>query len=450
MRILHVPYSFFPDPPGGTEVYVAALANYQRSSGCEVGVAAPAAVASQYDHSGIPVWRFPVSANLDLRELYGEGDKTAAEAFGAILDEFGPDVVHLHAMTSAVSVRLAGQVAERGIPILLNYHTPTVSCSRGTLLKRGSEICDGLLDRRVCAACVLDGRGLPRPLAKLIASMPVSASVRLGQAGFSGRATTALRMPELIDLRIGAFHRMMHLCDRVIALCDWSRELLQRNGVPEEKIILCRQGIAWSSGDAPAPLSRPATMLPLHAAFLGRLDAAKGAHIVAEALNSDPDLPIELDLFGIAQGEGGDGYATRLQAAIGDDRRIRLLPAIPGNEVVGRLREYDFIVVPSQCLETGPLVVLEAFAAGTPPIGSNLGGIAELVKEGVNGLLVSPAAAPSAWANVLQRLVSNPDLLNSLRDGIRPPRHMRQVAMEIIPVYEDVVRQGTRAVCAER
>ena len=105
------------------------------------------------------------------------------------------------------------------------------------------------------------------------------------------------------------------------------------------------------------------------------------------------------------------------------------------------------MVVPSQWLETGPLVVLEAFAAGTPVIGSNLGGIAELVTDGVDGLLVDPASSPAAWADSLRRVCSDPDLLVSLRAGIRPPRHSRDTAIEIMPVYVDAV-QERELICA--
>src|SRR3989442_1723482 len=83
--------------------------------------------------------------------------------------------------------------------------------------------------------------------------------------------------------------------------------------------------------------------------------------------------------LGVRQGASGDRYAAELGASIADDARIRILSPLHPDEVVPRLRSYDVVVVPSQCLETGPLVVLEAFAARTPVIGSKLGGISELV-----------------------------------------------------------------------
>jgi glycosyltransferase involved in cell wall biosynthesis len=440
MRVLHVPYSYFPDPAAGTEIYVDGLAVFQRSLGCDVGVAAPGSATTTYNHSGIPVWRFAVSPNLNLRDLYGEGDSTAAELFGRALDDFGPDIVHLHAMTSAISDRLARQAASRHIPIILNYPTPTVSCPRGTLLRWGSTICDGKLDRRTCTGCTLQRYGLPRPLAKIFASLPVHASRCFGNANLSGGKWTALRMPELVDLRIGTFHRLMEIVERVIALCDWTRELLIRNGVPENRITLCRQGISWQQNESCVQTPQP-FRLPVKAAFFGRLDETKGIDLVVHALKGNPELPIRLDMFGVRQGEAANRYAAELQELIAGDDRIRMLVPLPSVEVIRRIRDYDLVVVPSQSLETGPLVVLEAFAAGVPVLGSNLGGIAELVTDGVDGILVDAAASPAAWADSLRRVCSDSVLLASLRSRIRPPRQTRDAALELMPLYNDVVQK---------
>jgi glycosyltransferase involved in cell wall biosynthesis len=448
MRILHVPYSFYPDPPGGTEVYVNTLATAQSAMGCHAAVAAPGATDSSYEHQGMRVWRFAVSTDLSLVALYGDGDQQAAKGFGRILDDFGPDVVHMHAFTSAVSILLAKQAAQRSIPIVFNYHTPTVSCMRGTLLKWGSEICDGNLHSAPCVACTVNAHGISPQLAKLISMLPETGSHLLGRAGLSGGIWTALRMPALIDLRIRSFRQLMQMVDRVVSLCDWTRALLVQNGVPENKISLCRQGISWSR-DKPGgdPVSTE-LRLPLRAAFLGRLDRTKGAHVVVQALKSDPALPVTLDLFGVSQGEAGNQYAAGIRKLIADDTRIRMLAPLPSDRVVSRLCEYDLLVVPSQWLETGPLVVLEAFAAGIPVVGSNLGGIAELIRDAVDGLLVTPFDSPIAWAESLRRLCREPGLLFSLRGGIRRPRDMQQVAEEMMSLYESLAARRYPAVSA--
>ena len=98
------------------------------------------------------------------------------------------------------------------------------------------------------------------------------------------------------------------------------------------------------------------------------------------------------------------------------------------------MAQYDFVVVPSRWLETGPLVVYEAFASGTPVLGSRLGGIAELVTDGVDGILAN-ADDPGNWAIALAELAGDLTRVDRLRAGIRPPRTMTDVATEMAQHY---------------
>jgi glycosyltransferase involved in cell wall biosynthesis len=92
-------------------------------------------------------------------------------------------------------------------------------------------------------------------------------------------------------------------------------------------------------------------------------------------------------------------------------------------------------------LETGPLVVLEAFGAGTPILGANLGGSAELVTDDVDGMLVAPNG-PAAWAAAIRGLAEEPGRVTALRAGIRPPRTMDDVAAEMAALYRTVLADG--------
>jgi glycosyltransferase involved in cell wall biosynthesis len=85
-------------------------------------------------------------------------------------------------------------------------------------------------------------------------------------------------------------------------------------------------------------------------------------------------------------------------------------------------------------LETGPLVALEAFAAGVPVLGANLGGIAELVRDGVDGILVAPDD-PVAWATTIRQLADNRQVIGVLRTGIAPPRTMDGPADDMAKLY---------------
>jgi glycosyltransferase involved in cell wall biosynthesis len=426
-------------------VYVESLARELRARGVECLVAAPGGEGA-YALDGLPVHRFGGGGGGDdLRQLYGAGDPLAAAAFGRLLESERPDVVHLHAFSSAVSVRLVREARQRGMSVLYTYHTPTASCQRGTLLRWGSDVCDGRLEVHPCARCTLHGLGVPRPWSDLLGSLPTAAGGLAAAAGRSGGPWTALRMTELVARRQAAFRTLTREVERVVVVCEWARELLRRNGVPAGKITVSRHGLPERGPGGPPggpPAMPPPPEGPLRIAFLGRLDPTKGPHVLLRAIRALPAAPLELHLYGVVQGAAGRAYAGQLEELMTGDRRLAMLPAVPGDQVVARLRGYHVLAVPSQWLETGPLVVLEAFAAGIPVVGSDLGGIAELVEHEVDGLLVEPAST-AAWGRALRRLVEERGLLARLRAGVRPPRSMGVVAGEMLSLYHAALRSRT-------
>jgi glycosyltransferase involved in cell wall biosynthesis len=448
MKIIYVPFCFYPDPIGGTEVYVEALASHLQEQDVQVLISAPAECDAAYQHHGLRVRRFAVSPNIaNLRELYGKGDNLAAQRFGQILDVESPDVVHVHAFTRGVSLALVRQAKQRGIPVVFTYHTPTVSCQRGTLMRWGRDVCDGTLDVHTCTRCTLHGLGGHRLLSVAVGSLPPIVGALLGISGLSGGFWTALRMTELVQLRQATFLALMAEVDHVVALCQWVQELLLRNGVPATNITVSRHGLpqplgdeAMNGGEPGGRHGNPSAQHQLRMAFLGRVDPTKGPDLLIQALQALPGAPISLDLYGIVQSGVGDRYCQQLQESAAGDPRIQFLPPMPSAQVVGMLKNYHLLAVPSRWLETGPLVVLEAFAAGVPVLGSNLGGIAELVEHGRNGLLVEPDS-PEARCQTFRRLVENPALLVQLRAGIRPPRRMQEVAQEMLALYTGLVKR---------
>ena len=98
-----------------------------------------------------------------MSELYGEGDELAAREFEKILDEEEPDLVHLHAFTRGVSLKIVRAAKARQIPVVFTYHTPTVTCTRGTMMRWGRIPCDGEMLGRRCTACTLHGLGIESP-----------------------------------------------------------------------------------------------------------------------------------------------------------------------------------------------------------------------------------------------------------------------------------------------
>jgi glycosyltransferase involved in cell wall biosynthesis len=393
----------------------------------------------------VRVHRFPFDArpeNLDA--LYGAGDAMAADAFDNILDAERPDLVHQHALTPACSGALVARARLRQLPVVFTYHTPTVSCQRGTMLRWGSEACDGRLDAHTCTACSLHGLGLNRTVSRMLASTPEAIGDAIAHAGLSGGGWTALRLSALMRRRHEEIARVWAAVDRIVVLADWVEKVLIANGVPRGRLARVPHGVA----PVETPPRQAWDAANVRLAHLGRLDAGKGTNLLIAAVRSLPDAPVTLDVFGITQNDADRRELDQLRLLAGGDTRIRFLPPIPHAEIGARLAAFDAVVVPSQLLETGPLVVLEAFAAGVPVIGSALGGIAEKVRHDVDGLLVTPPDSVLAWRDQLSSCATDRWRLTRLRAGIRPPRSLDAHASAMYDLYRAVRDEHSAAVAA--
>jgi glycosyltransferase involved in cell wall biosynthesis len=440
--VLHVSYTYAPDPCGGTEKFVESLTTALLSRGLRAAVAAPAKKNQTYKTAGVPVFRFRhASGNLPLNYLYGFGDPIAAASFDAIIAREHPDLVHLHAFSPAVSIRLVRSLKKCGIPIVFTYHTPTVSCQRGTLMEWGRDICDGRIGVQRCAACSLHANGLPRFVALLAARLPPAIGAVADLSGHEGSIGTVFRIPALIQSRHAAFRELLTLVDHIVAPSQWARDVLIRNGADLGKLTVSQQGVALSLPaldrlNKQAVETRRARRIKF--VCLARLDPSKGLHVLVEALNLVPALDLAVDVFGTVQDHHNESYLRRLQRIARGDRRIRFYTEFTQEEIFRQLSHYDAMLVPSVWLETGPLVVLEAFAAGIPVIGSRLGGIAERILDGKDGMLVQPANV-EAWADAIRRIVERPDLLAQLQAGVRPPRTIDDAAIDMMQIYSSLI-----------
>jgi len=304
-------------------------------------------------------------------------------------------LVHFHAHTRAISLKLVNKIKARNLPVVFTYHTPTITCQRGTMLRWGDKECDGLMEPVRCTECSLHGKGLNKTLAQSLARIPVGLSSTIGKLVGKSKFGTALRTRELVSKRQSTVKKFLGKMDHIIAVCQWVFDALVINGIPTEKITLCRQELTQDSLRETDERTITEEFVSdrskaIKLVFLGRLDPTKGVDLLISALQLIPEHPVTLDIYGVSQGDGGVTYESQLRSSVAQDYRIQFRQPVPSGEIIKTLRQYDALVVPSRWMETGPLVVLEAFAAGIPVIGSNLGGIRELVTDGLNGFLVNP------------------------------------------------------------
>ena len=101
---------------------------------------------------------------------------------------------------------------------------------------------------------------------------------------------------------------------------------------------------------------------------------------------------------------------------IKSDSRINKLGNLPQKDLLPKLQFYDLAVVPSIWMETGPLTILEAFAAGIPVAGTNLGGIKELLSDQKGCFLLS--SDPTSWKNLFLDILNKKVILSKFK----PPK----------------------------
>ena len=222
----------------------------------------------------------------------------------------------------------------------------------------------------------------------------------------------------------------------VRAISHFNRELLERlyaAARADRKVTVIHMGIEperYGSGEGPrgaedgaeTPAGAPARLLCVAAlkpykglpVLLAACEAlaTEGRSFVCEVVGEGPDRRrLEREIRRRGLGGGTEGSL------------VRLLGALPQEQVARRLERADVFVLPSVVAKDGqmeglPVVLMEALAARRPTVATRLSGIPELVEDGVTGLLVEPGD-PGELVTAIRRLLDDPGLAKRLAEAGR-------------------------------
>ena len=297
--------------------------------------------------------------NADLRESHSlMGDlelaagaiwsRSAERRVGAAILANRPQVLHVHNTFPAASPSVYAAGATHGVPVVQTLHNYRFVCPAATVFRDG----------HVCTDCV--GRSLQWPAV-------VHACVRGSRSqSLVAAATNTVRRAR------ASFTRGI---DVYIALTQFQRDLMIAGGLPSERIRVIPNFLEsdLQTGDE----SRTGVL------FAGRLSGEKGIAVLLKAASLVP---------GTVSVAGSGPLRNTVEAAAAAGHLVSL-GSLPRAALIERLRQAIALVVPSIWFEGFPLVLLEAFATGTPVIASRIGSLAELVEDGMTGLLVEPGNA---------------------------------------------------------
>jgi glycosyltransferase involved in cell wall biosynthesis len=442
MKIVLPVHHFPPRYSAGAELYTFRLARWLQAHGHQVEVVCVEAIdrggpgelqVVEDRYEGIAVQRLSfdmVRAN-DYRWSYD--NPLLREWFAAYLAARQPDIVHCQAGYLIGAAPLHAAVAA-GIPTVLTLHDYWFLCPRITLQRGDGALCETIpADPAGCAWCMrLESRRY---------RLPDQISY-----GLAGRAAQALALSgarrEIADRRVYLLPALA-LPGAVIAP---SRFLAERYApfVAPDRLHISRYGLDLAPFQS---RHRPQPDGTLRIGFTGQIAPHKGVHLLVEALRAlqTRGRPVELHIYGGL--EARPDYVARLRRLAGDDRRIQLHGRFENSRVAEILMGLDVAVVPSIWYENSPLAIMEAHAAGTPVVTAALGGMAELVRDGVDGLHFK-AVDSADLTRQLQRLLDEPELLLSLRSGVTMPRDIEDEMLQLVAIYQRLVPNQVAALDA--
>ncbi|MBX6740946.1 MAG: glycosyltransferase family 4 protein [Acetobacteraceae bacterium] len=260
-----------------------------------------------------------------------------------------PAVMHAHNLFPLISPAAYYAASAEGVPVVQTVHNFRLFCVNAQFFRDG----------RPCEDCM--GRVLPWPG---IRHRCYRGSVQLS-AGVAGLLATHR-----------AFGTWLRRVDVMIALNAFVRCKLMAGGFPPERIVVKPNFLEVDPGAGEATRDS-------YALFAGRLSPEKGLATLIEAWAR---LPGELRLKIV-----GDGpLAAEAVARAASNPRIEFLGRRSRPEVLQLMRDAAVVIVPSEWYELMPLVVIEAFAVGTPVLAARIGALAGLVDDGRTGQLFMP------------------------------------------------------------
>jgi glycosyltransferase involved in cell wall biosynthesis/predicted nucleic acid-binding Zn-ribbon protein len=449
MRVALVANGLPPYARTGVETHAANLAGALVRAGVEVELFAPCPIDGLAPYAQRREGRGSVDEPWSVTWIHlppPGGSNQAHEdavrrAFGAFLDAERPDVVHFeHLLGLGLGALQAAN--ERNLPSLYQAHDfhlisdcPTLCAPDLTVLKPsdvdglararvGREFLDGFSDLGDHHGWVLEG-DLDTEAASHLAAIMHGPSTDV--EGFEAARAVIMDWQAKGRMIAAGVDRCYASSPRLLAQLQGGlgRALECRPAGIQIEALAARK--PRTSGDA------------LRLGFLGGIGKHKGLHLLLDAFESLPEGQATLQIHG-----GGTDrvYIEQMRARardVGADWR----GTYSGEEVGEILGEIDVLVVPSLWVENAPFVIMEAQAARCPVVVSRSEFTMECVREGVDALLFDRGNKDSLL-ETLQRLIVEPDLMESLRAAIVAPLELNSEARGWIEIYAELQAERRR------
>jgi glycosyltransferase involved in cell wall biosynthesis len=310
----------------------------------------------------------------------------------AAIQRFEPDVVHFHNIYHQLSPSVLRPVRRSGARAVMTLHDYKLACPSYQLLDHGT----------LCDACV--GHSTLHAVRRRCKGGSVSASALLSVESGIHRVT-------------GAYGSV----DRFISPSRFLADVMARAGVAPERLVVVPHFLEAHDEVTSEPRR--------DVVVAGRLSPEKGIDV---AVRAAARLPEGVRLH--VAGDGPErGRLEDLAVAVAPGR-VTFHGRLDKDELRRLVASSVATVVPSRWHENQPMTILESYAVGVPVVVTHLGGMPELVNDGVDGCVVPPDD-PRALAAALTGLLEQPAVaaemgrrgLERLRRDFDPALHLARL-----------------------
>ncbi len=335
------------------------------------------------------------------RVLYSREAKSKIKA---LIEATQPDIAHVHGIAHETSPSILPAIKKAGIPIVQTLHDYKLLCPNTSFVSQG-VICEKCKKHRyynvVRYRCKRDS---------------LAASLLAGMELYFHKAT------KIYEGNVDLF----------ISPSRFLQNKVTEYGIQNPIVHLPN----YVNLDDFQPCFKPLDYF----VFSGRLTQLKGVETLLAAMRQVK----ESHLYVAGAGE----LERHLKAYVLEQRitNVTFVGHLNKSDLIALIQRALFTVVPSEWYENYPMTVLESFACGTPVIGTNIGGIPELVRDGENGLLFEPGNVTDLAKKIYDMLRNREQAVTMGRIGRRqveqtnsPERHYRQT----IRIYKQLVQDGT-------
>ena len=395
-RVLLVNKFYYPR--GGDCIVVLNSETLLRANGVEAQVFAmdyPQNLSAHYQDKFASTVSFGGGMGNQWRALQRTlGRDDVRERFEAVLDDFKPDVVHMHNIHSYLSPVVGELAHKRGIRVVWTLHDYKLLCPRYDCLHRGKP----------CERCLKGSKYNVLTHKCMKNSLPASAVAWLEAMKWNRR-----KLEENTDL--------------FICPSEFMGRKMRAGGFDASKVKVVNNFLdpikyeKYKSTDTAKERGD-------YYCFVGRLSQEKG---IERLLKVASRLPYHLKVA------GGGPLEQDLRERFAGNSNIEFLGMLDAPQVAHLLAGARLNVVPSQWYENNPLTVIEALCAGTPIAGADIGGIPELINSN-NGIVFRPFDRETLATAIDMAMTRDWDYDLIAREALErfsPERHLQKLTSEI-------------------